>query len=573
MAIRTAKAVVEEVPSAAQSSVASLAACRENNSERDTGRVAKRFGLKLPIPLSKVQLGSDEIPFLKMSDWATFILQAHLWHRLCGLTDRDQQRCCDIWQSFWTRYRKIEPNHPIYKRPDHDLSRTCALLLHGDEGRPLRKSALMVISTHSILGFGLSTSKHEKKSKRLAQKLNYEQPTWTTRFLLSVLPKSYYSEEDDASLDSDHFQDLMDAICIDLRNLYDNGIETKDGRFYFCVVKVMGDWPFIQKCGSLSRTFMNISKAASSRAPPKGICHLCCADMTGVEWENFHIRPPTWVPTVNTLSAFLTLPKVLQLPMEESFRENFFCFDLFHAWHLGAGKTFLASCLAVLAISSAYQGSVESRLEKLNAEYIQWKKATGFTCQLRRINRAKLGWSATTVFPAGTWSKGSTTTCLMRFFLAMCQKHGEHVNGDLLLRFAFGAAKQMDCFLHGLYSWELWIPSNAAKEIAVSGANFLKLHGKAVQIAHSQGQLFFLLMPNFHRIDHLVWDMETQAAKSNFVLNPLYCATQSDEDFIGRPSRLSRRVSPRLTIQRTLERSLVAAYAQYVEVGALVLKA
>ena len=155
----------------------------------------------------------------------------------------------------------------------------------------------------------------------------------------------------------------------------------------------------------------------------------------------------------------------------------------------------------------------------------------------------------------------------------MCQKHGEHVNGDLLLRFAFGAAKQMDCFLHGLYSWELWIPSNAAKEIAVSGANFLKLHGKAVQIAHSQGQLFFLLMPNFHRIDHLVWDMETQAAKSNFVLNPLYCATQSDEDFIGRPSRLSRRVSPRLTIQRTLERSLVAAYAQYVEVGALVLKA
>lgn len=106
MAIRTAKAVVEEVPSAAQSSVASLAACRENNSERDTGRVAKRFGLKLPIPLSRVQLGSDEIPFLKMSDWATFILQAHLWHRLCGLTDRDQQRCCDIWQSFWTRYRK-----------------------------------------------------------------------------------------------------------------------------------------------------------------------------------------------------------------------------------------------------------------------------------------------------------------------------------------------------------------------------------------------------------------------------------------------------------------------------------
>ena len=155
----------------------------------------------------------------------------------------------------------------------------------------------------------------------------------------------------------------------------------------------------------------------------------------------------------------------------------------------------------------------------------------------------------------------------------MCQKHEVHVNGDLLLRFACGAAKQMDRFLHGVYSWELWIPSDEAKQIAVSGANFLKLHGKAAQVAHSQGQLFFLLMPNYHRIDHLVWDMETQAATSPYVLNPLYCATQSDEDYIGRPSRLSRRVSPRLTIQRTLERSLVAAYAQYVEIGALILKA
>ena len=80
-------------------------------------------------------------------------------------------------------------------------------------------------------------------------------------------------------------------------------------------------------------------------------------------------------------------------------------------------------------------------------------------------------------------------------------------------------------------------------------------------------------VPNYHRIDHLVWDMETQASTSPYVLNPLYCSTQSDEDYIGRAARLSRRVSPRLTIQRTLERSLVAAYAKYVEVGALILTA
>ena len=46
---------------------------------------------------------------------------------------------------------------------------TCALLLHGDEGRSLKKSPILCVSTHSILGYGLSTSK-------TSQNLNYDEP-------------------------------------------------------------------------------------------------------------------------------------------------------------------------------------------------------------------------------------------------------------------------------------------------------------------------------------------------------------------------------------------------------------
>ena len=570
MAIRTARAVVEEVPAAAGTSLGSLAACHEDHSERDTQRLSQKYGLKLPLPLSELSVGDEQIPFIKMTDWANFILQRNLWYRLCGLDGPDDQRCSDIWRSFWHKYRKINPDHEIFQREGHDFGRTCGLMLHGDEGRSLRKSPLMVISTHSILGFGLSTTPKKRKSAYLAQKLNYEQPTWTTRFLMSVLPKRYYSEDDDGDFDSDPFQDLMLGVTRDLRTLYDHGISTRDGRFFFCVLNVMGDWPFIQKCGALGRSFMNISKAASSKAPAKGICHLCQADIAGVEWEKFDERPPKWLPTVNTLSPFLKVPAVLELPKNPLFPESFFAFDLFHSWHIGCGKTFLSSCLAVLSQSTAYEGSVDLRLENLTRDFLDWSRASGMKCQLRKINKAKLGWNSMTTYPAGTWSKGSTTTCLMKFFIAICGKYLEHVRANLLLQLAHCAAERIDFFISSLYKWELWIPADNAKVIAAAGVSFLKLHGKAVQLAHDRSQLYFLLMPNYHRMDHIIWDLESQAEKARFVMNPLYASCQSDEDYIGRPSRISRRVSPRLTIQRTLERSLQAGYAQYVKIGAII---
>lgn len=417
VAIRTARAVVKEVPAVGRSSVGALARCHLTSSERDTGRVTKRFGLKLPIPLSKTRVGVEWIRFIQMTDWAKFILQSHLWHRLCGLSSPDEKQCSEIWTSFWKRYKEIDPNHSIFKRKGHDFARTCALLLHCDEGRSLKKSPLMVIAAHSILGFGLSTSSSNLKNKYRAQKLNYEQPTWVTRFLLSVLPRKYYGDEaEDDQAGGGPFQDLVDAICADLRHLSDEGIETEQGTFYFCVVKVMGDWPFIQKFGNLGRSFMNISKAASSRAAPKGICHLCKADMVGVEWENFSVRPPTWVATVNTLTAFVEEPAYLQLEHNECFPEDFLTFDLFHAWHIGCGRTFLASALAILAASSAFAGGIDSSLEKMTAEFVDWMSTTGNKCQLRKITRAKLGWPAATTYPAGTWSKGKTSTVLMVFF-------------------------------------------------------------------------------------------------------------------------------------------------------------
>ena len=44
-----------------------------------------------------------------------------------------------------------------------DISRRCGLLLHGDEGRSLRKQAILILSCHSILRYGIRTSCSTRK--------------------------------------------------------------------------------------------------------------------------------------------------------------------------------------------------------------------------------------------------------------------------------------------------------------------------------------------------------------------------------------------------------------------------
>ena len=59
-------------------------------------------------------------------------------------------------------------------------------------------------------------------------------------------------------------------------------------------------------------------------------------------------------------------------------------------------------------------------------------------------------------------------------------------------------------------------------------------------------------------IDHHAHTMVTQAAMSTWVENPLSTANQMQEDYIGRPSRLSRRVHASRLHTRVLQRSLLA---------------
>ena len=107
------------------------------------------------------------------------------------------------------------------------------------------------------------------------------------------------------------------------------------------------------------------------------------------------------------------------------------------------------------------------------------------------------------------------------------------------------------------------------KIIASFGVSFLRFYGRGVALAYHNNKRLFLLQPNLHRLHHIVYELKVDSQRLEWCFNPLAFSTQPDEDYIGRPARVSRRVSVRLGVQRTLQRSLIAGHASYRNAGFL----
>ena len=57
--------------------------------------------------------------------------------------------------NFWNSYSIINPESPVFKRPDYSrefASRLIPMAMHGDEGRGKAKHPVMVLSVQPIIG-------------------------------------------------------------------------------------------------------------------------------------------------------------------------------------------------------------------------------------------------------------------------------------------------------------------------------------------------------------------------------------------------------------------------------------
>ena len=549
-----------------------LSRCAESNSERDTRRLmVGKFGLSLPIPLRAMMCsgGTKNIKCLHLRDWAKFLMRANSWHILCGLVSPNPQRERDIWSSFWERYKSIEPDHPIYglaRSGKINLADAAAMLLHGDEGRGRKRSAFFVLSFRSILGRGCNVPPHSsnKVSKAyLKQKLNLIGSTMTNRYLVGVLPKDVYSGQEEV------LNSLLQVAADEAEFMATEGImDSSGGRKFMVLLKIVGDWPFLARSGHLVRNYATVQKRLDLRKSPTGICHLCLAGRAETPFEQFTTRSPRWLQTMFVEAPFRQLPVFSRVLHAPNRLEALWAFDLFHAFHIGAGKCFAGSALALM---SQYETgpNIDSRFQQLSQRYLEWCAEHKRTSYLKRITKDTIQWESTSEYPNGNWHKGGLTQVLMEFIEDLLCNHLEAYANDYQLVKAGEAAKSINEFFRILYGSDAWLEKEAAVLAGEYALRYLRRYAELAAYANRNNMTLWIIQPKLHILQHVALELVTKGVKEQWVQNPLLFSVQSDEDFVGRPSRTSRRVSSKTTITRVIQRHLQAAYRNYVNCGYL----
>ena len=572
--IRSARGIVNDLgPVAAQQSrgLVLVSTCSEANSERDMHKVLDKFGLGLNIPFTQLPLRDKkvDIPVLRLRDWVSYLLRFNVWHLVCGLSAPDANREKSTLSSFWRKFRYQNPKHPIYELAAQgkiSLDRVAPVVLHGDEGRGLKRQAYLVTNYHSLLGRGTNPQRkrmaREKLKKRyIKHDLNFKLHSYCHRFLFGCMPKCYYTNEND-----DVFRSLLAFAAEEARHMALEGVthpRTQEQYWVMCV-GITGDWPWLRSSGDLVRSFSNVQKRHNVRTLPVGICHLCRGGQVDVPWEQFHTRRPVWYDTMYEQCPFGSPSPFLAVPHIDSEFPGYFKFDVFHIWHLGLGKQLLGNVLALLSERQP-AGNVDERFQLLTQEYLAWCQAHKKTPQVKKLTKELITWPTKGHFPVGSWHKGALTTVLLEF-VSDHYKNTDFSNEPLLLE-SMEAVKAASTCLQTMFSHSVFLSNSEAMFIGQMGQRFLRRYASLAEKSKGLGRCLFALQPKGHAWHHLMLDLVLASNQGlRYIVNPLTWSVQLDEDFVGRPSRLSRRVRPgRIQVRRVIQRYLKGVYHQWIK--------
>lgn len=561
--IRTAKAVVEEMgpAKASEGGLLEWAAIHECNSERDAQKVVAKQGTILKVPISSLAIQGENISWICPKDWIQYIVDSGQWCHLAGLKFEERHEAPNMWRQFWDKWEVLHPHFGFFERSPCRRDQTAAMWIHGDEGRTLKRSALMVTSIQSALGAGFRSERvlpmKHKHDGSLIQNINYEGLSFCTRFVSSVLPKRLYESN------STFFDDVMEATASSLSDLLEHGVQDRDGnRYYVCILGIKGDLPYLNKVGHLQRNFMTGNKNGKEQANPKGICYKCLAGIPGFEYENLACMEAPWRRTIglevpwDRPCAFIS-----KLVHDQSDPSTYFFSDIWHNMHLGAGKAWVASTvLLALKDLDVFCRNLPAKWDWLTNDYLTFCSSTRVQPHVRTLTPVMMGLYETGG-PIGAWSKGAMTTALMKWLPHMLSKLSPQPGSDL--EKAMIASTSINRFFSILYSSPFFVAKDVALLVFRLGTKWLLAYKQLAASSYANGRVLYPLTPKLHEIDHAITKVLHDAENHGYAVNPVAWACQQDEDLVGRASRLSRRVSSRQVIHRCLQRYLIQVHTTW----------
>ena len=564
--VETARAVVADVGKERSSKcgIDLWAACALQNRERDTHRVIKRQGQRLDLEIRVMKVRDEEIPYIPPRAHVEWLLRHGLRPRLAGLGPNEHSCSETVWRQFWQKYQMLHPAFEVFNvREPHELGRTAALCVHGDEGRSLKKQGLMVTCLQSMLGQGFDNSRVPKSDEDgiWHLRVNFSGHSYTHRFLLSCMPKYLYDSRPEI------FHEVMENLVLELKSLQDDGVvDPVSGLVhYVTVVAVKGDAPYLAKVGRFYRSYNTTAKRGDERQAPKGVCHRCLAGCQGFRAEELSSKNPAWVATRGVKLPWVHTPSFLKhLVHDVSDPASYFCTDVWHVVHLGFGRSWIASCVFLL-LEVLPQPNLDAKWEFLTLDYKRWCRQAQRQSHVGAISAYMMSYNDKAGL-MGNWHKGAVTTNLLKWLPDLISRFPD--DRKKRLQTCKRACIAMNLFFSTLYRADAFLSQIEANLVADCGFFFLRTYAAMARDLYSEGQqAVFPLYPKCHAFHEIVWEAWTDARRTGFSMNPLVYSCQIDEDMVGKTSRVSRRVSARKVIQRTLERYLVGAKTSWEKEG------
>ena len=111
-----------------------------------------------------------------------------------------------------------------------------------------------------------------------------------------------------------------------------------------------------------------------------------------------------------------------------------------------------------------------------------------------------------------------------------------------------------------MYASGFWVRRARGVKLGEWILCFLQCFQRCAYLAHQQNLNRFALMPKLHFLHHDSLRLIYAPEDVEWLPNPMSRSVQQQEDYVGRPSRLSRRVAVPLIHRRVMDRSLIASF-------------
>ena len=389
---------------------------------------------------------------------------------------------------------------------------------------------------------------------------NYTGHSYLSRFLAFGIGGWIYKKQR-------HVVDrLLSELASNMISLFNTGIRLKDGKvFYAALVGVKGDMDFHEKFWSLTRSYSRIGTSNDLM-----FCHRCFAGAPGVLGEDYR-ENPRWLETMDVERPWdvNSPPSLAKIPYDSSCPERALQGDLFHIFKTGLGRDITGGIIVTLMRKGFwdYEGSsrnLPDRFERAHSSFVLWCKAEGHTPGLRSFTKAFFNMTKGLMSAPWTSSKGSDTILLLkfcRFFLNLNIQHA-HVPGhrDLLLDMLEVCESALNLTM--VHSHGVWLDRPCATKLYVDMMIVLRGYAVLGRRVIDMNIRAFLQKPKHHALHHLAIALKTSLESGcSLVLSPQVFACEINEDYIGRVSRLSRRLGFRLVDLRVCQRIFIKTFA------------